>query len=75
MPNPFPARYRAALQHTGGICPIEEGLIGRLADHECRHGRLPGDSTPKCGCWDTEAAPVIALPEPLNQQAARRQAA
>ena len=43
MPNPYAARYRAALAHTGGVCPIEAGVIGRLADNECKHGRLPGD--------------------------------
>ena len=63
MPNPFTAHYRAALTHTGGVCPIEAGLIGQLADNECKHGRLPGDRTPKCGCWPTELAPIIALPD------------
>ena len=37
-------------RHAGGGCPIEAGLLGRLADHECRHGRLAHDHTPKCGC-------------------------
>jgi hypothetical protein len=46
MPNPFPDRYRAAMRETGGCCPIEAGLLGRLADHECAHGRLPGDAPP-----------------------------
>ena len=50
MPNPMPARYRAAARDAGG-CPIEAGVLGRLADHECAHGRLPGDRTPRCGCW------------------------
>ena len=63
MPNPYAAHYRAALVHTGGVCPIEAGVIGRLADNECKHGRLPGDRTPKCGCWPAELAPIIALPE------------
>jgi single-strand DNA-binding protein len=35
------ARYNAAMAECGGRCPIEAGLIGRLADHKCRHGRLP----------------------------------
>ena len=61
MPNPFAARYRAAMRLAGGACPIEAGLLGRLADHECAHGRLPGERTAKCGCWAQEAAPMIAL--------------
>jgi hypothetical protein len=33
------------------------------AAHECRaHGRLSHDSTPPCGCWPGELAPVVALP-------------
>jgi hypothetical protein len=31
---------------------FELGL--RLADHECPHGRLYGDSSPSCGCWPGE---------------------
>jgi hypothetical protein len=23
----------------------------RLADFECRHGKLPGDAGEPCGCW------------------------
>lgn len=30
---------------------MEAGVIGKLADNECRHGRLPGDKSPACGCW------------------------
>ena len=30
------ARYRAAQRLAGGHCPIDAGLICRLADHECR---------------------------------------
>jgi len=77
MPNPIAARYRAAQRHTGGDCPIEAGVLGRLADHECAHGRLPGDRTPKCGCWPQEDAPVTALGQrarpqlsPANRRAA-----
>jgi hypothetical protein len=47
----FAARYRAAERLAGGHCPIEAGLICRLADHECRHGRLAFDRTAPCGCW------------------------
>lgn len=27
-----------------------------LADNECEHGRLHGDTTPACGCWPAESA-------------------
>jgi hypothetical protein len=47
----FCARYNAAIARGGGSCPIEAGTLGRLADHECRHGRLPFDCTLPCGCW------------------------
>ncbi|MGN6167719.1 MAG: hypothetical protein ACTHQQ_06060 [Solirubrobacteraceae bacterium] len=50
----FSARYNAARVRGGGPCPIEAGALGRLADHECSHGRLPGDRTPLCGCWPQE---------------------
>ena len=30
-----------------------------LADFECKHGRLSGDSTPPCGCWPAEARNAI----------------
>lgn len=57
--------YREGLAATGGGCPIEAGLIGRLADNECRHGRLPGDLGLDCGCWSRpEAKPPT--PEPLK---------
>ena len=61
MPTPFAERYREAVRQAGGACPIESGVLGRLADNECDHGRLPGDRTGKCGCWPQENAPVIAL--------------
>ena len=75
--DPFPARYRAAMRQAGGACPLEAGLLGRLADHECAHGRLPGDRTPKCDCWAQEAAPVIALRDsaPIGNAAGERRAA
>ena len=57
----FAARYRAAERLAGGRCPIEAGLICRLADHECRHGRLPFDRTVSCGCWPEERAVVRQL--------------
>lgn len=51
-------------------CPIEMGAMlgvqaGRLPEHECRHGRLPFDRTPPCGCFSQETpagAEVIELP-------------
>jgi hypothetical protein len=61
MPNSFAAAYRAAMQLTGGACPIEAGVLGYLADHECRHGRLPGEGPP-CGCWPEETDNVVAFP-------------
>lgn len=69
MPNPIAERYRAATREAGGDCPIEAGVLGRLADHECPHGRLPGDRTPKCGCWPQENASVIPLPTPAGRAA------
>ena len=69
MPNPIAERYRAATREAGGDCPIEAGVLGRLADHERPHGRLPGDRTPKCGCWPQENASVIPLPTPAGRTA------
>jgi len=57
FPRPLP-RHDAI---GGGRCPIEAGLVDRLTDHECAHGRLPADRTPRCGCWPQEAATVIPL--------------
>ena len=71
----FSARYRAATIECGGRCPIEAGVLGRLADHECGHGRLPFDRTPACGCWPQEGAAVIALPRPRRRPSADRRAA
>jgi hypothetical protein len=58
----FSARYTAAMVECGGRCPIAAGVLGRLADHECPHGRLRGDSPPPCGCWREEGAVVVVLP-------------
>ena len=71
----FSARYRAAEAQSGGSCPIEAGLLGRLADHECPHGRLPYDRTPSCGCWPQEGAAVLALPARPTEDDAERRAA
>ena len=62
MHNTFTARYREGLSQTGGRCPIEAGVAGRLADHECQCGRLPFDRTPPCGCWPQEPAAIVTLP-------------
>lgn len=32
-----------------GECPTEAGLVGRLSDDDCAHGRPPGDRSPACG--------------------------
>ena len=77
MPTQFADRYRQAMRQAGGACPIESGVLGRLADNECDHGRLPGDRTRKCGCWPPENAPVSALSQRVQPQRppARRKAA
>jgi hypothetical protein len=74
MHTTFTARYGEGLRQTGGRCPIEAGVAGRLADHECRCGRLPFDRTPPCGCWPQEQAAILALP-PHRVATARRRAA
>jgi hypothetical protein len=71
----FSARYTAAMAECGARCPIEAGVLGRLADHECRHGRLPYDRTAPCGCWPEEGAVVVALSRPLERPLVRRRAA
>ena len=71
----FSARYRTAVTQCGGRCPIEAGLLGRLADNECRHGRLPFDRTPASGCWPQEGAAVLTLPHPGQTPSADRHAA
>lgn len=71
----FTARYIAAMATCGGRCPIEAGVIGRLADHECRHGRLPRDRTPPCGCSPEEGAVLLALSWPVEEPLIRRRAA
>ena len=71
----FSARYRAAEAQSGGSCPIEAGLLGRLADHECPHGRLPFDRTPSCGCWPQEGAAVLPLQARSTEHTPDRRAA
>ena len=59
-PHAFPRLY-ARLAARDGSCPIESGVIGRLADNECRlHGRLPFDRTPACGCFPQEGHGVVS---------------
>lgn len=54
-PRTFSDAYAAAAAGVGSEgCPIEAGLILRLADNECVHGRLGGDRTPVCGCHPGE---------------------
>jgi hypothetical protein len=74
-PHSFSARYTAAMAECGGRCPMEAGVLGRLADHECRHGRLPFDRTPACGCWPEEGAVVLALTRPDEGHLVGRRAA
>jgi hypothetical protein len=62
MHTTFTARYQEGLRQTGGRCPIEAGAAGRLADHECRCGRLPFDRSAPCGCWPQEPATIATLP-------------
>jgi hypothetical protein len=64
-PN-FSVRYTGAMAQCGGRCPIEAGVLGKLADHECRHGRLACDRARPCGCWAEEGAVVLALPRPTQ---------
>jgi hypothetical protein len=71
----FSARHTAATVEAGGRCPIEAGLLDRLADRKCRHGRLAFDRTPACGCWPQEGAAVLALPRRRPLPIANRRAA
>jgi hypothetical protein len=71
----FSAGYRAAMAACGGRCPIETGMLGKLADHECRHGRLPFDRTPTCGCWPQEGAALLTLSRPREASQIGRRAA
>lgn len=50
---------------VGGVDPVAcRGAAGSLdAAYECRHGRLPHDATPACGCW-VENAPRSARARP-----------
>jgi hypothetical protein len=66
-PETLPEAYARLGKDCGG-CPIEAGLIGSLVDNECRHGRLPRDTTPPCGCWPSEVVkdpPLVLAESPL----------
>ncbi|MTD47173.1 hypothetical protein GKE82_23510 [Conexibacter sp. W3-3-2] len=52
-----------------GACPIESGHLLKLADNECRHGRLPYDRSAPCGCFPEEGATIHALPAPAQPAA------
>ena len=65
----FSARYHAAMAACGGGCPIEAGLLGRLADNECRHARLPFDRTAACGCWPQEVRRYSRSRAPARRRA------
>lgn len=54
---------RAAFTEMYGVCPIEAGVVGSLADHECEHGRMPEDLTPDCGCWTGRRPLAVTLAE------------
>jgi hypothetical protein len=71
----FSARYTTAMLECGERCPIEAGVVGRLADNECRHGRLPLDRTSPCGCWPEEGALMLSLRRAAEQNVSSRRAA
>jgi hypothetical protein len=49
---------------SGGV----DAAAWRDAADECRHGRLPGDNTPPCGCWPQEPEPEPEQEEPTMQE-------
>ena len=71
----FSARYTATMAECGGRCPIEAGVLGRLAAHECRHGRLAYDRTPACGAAPQEGAAILGLPRRHASFNSKRRAA
>jgi hypothetical protein len=48
--------YEIAMDLAAGAAswakPDKDGNLRRFADFECKHGRLSGDKTPPCGCWN-----------------------
>ncbi|HTX07454.1 MAG TPA: hypothetical protein VME22_02520 [Solirubrobacteraceae bacterium] len=69
------ARYTAAMAECGGRCPIEAGVIGRLADRECRNGRLSFDRTAACGWGPQEGGVVMILATQRSASGSNREAA
>jgi hypothetical protein len=56
------AELERAADGRAGRAPTQ---IMNLADYECRHGRLPGDPTPSCGCFENERPsdePILPRP-------------
>ena len=49
--------------------------LGTACDHECRHGRLPFDRSPVCGCWPQEGGAVVTLPRQRASATSSRRAA
>lgn len=45
------AQGRADFTAEYGTDPITAGVIGSLADHECKHGFLPTDRNRTCQCF------------------------
>ena len=63
LPVPTFSQVYRDLEQRYRCCPVEAGFIGDLADHECQHGRLPGDKGPSCGCWPEEELTLFTLPQ------------
>jgi hypothetical protein len=59
-------RQRAEFTERYGVCPIEAGVAGNLADHECPHGRLASDLTPDCGCFAPRRPQAVDLGDVLE---------
>lgn len=70
LPETVAAAYRRA-QEIAGACPIEAGLVLKLADNECRHGSLPTDRRVTCDCWT--AFGRKRDPEPVSPERFRRE--
>jgi len=60
------AELERAADGRAGRAPTQ---IMNLADYECRHGRLPGDATPSCGCFPNERPSDEPILPPPNQSA------
>jgi hypothetical protein len=60
------AELERASDGRAGRAPTQ---IMNLADYECRHGRLPGDPTPSCGCFANERPSDEPILSPPSQSA------